>query len=214
MSLDKELGKAALAYAAHGRHVLPLWWPAATGDCACGLPDCDSAGKHPIPRLVPARAARRHQSGGDRERMVAVGPACQHRDPHRSGERPGRARHRRHAGILALQDLIASNEPLWARWARTGSGGWHAYLAHPVTTREGGRSSRLPSRRPPRRRARMGRPWVGPSEHASRLTGTIRSATLVVLVVLLKELFDVPTPDSEAAARKTDRRQLPQRDVA
>src|SRR5207253_2010389 len=36
-----------------GWSVLPLWWPTATRDCACGLPDCESTGKHPIRRLVP-----------------------------------------------------------------------------------------------------------------------------------------------------------------
>ena len=47
------LRRAALTYAERGWHVLPLWWPAATGRCACGVPDCDSIGKHPIPHLAP-----------------------------------------------------------------------------------------------------------------------------------------------------------------
>jgi Bifunctional DNA primase/polymerase, N-terminal len=36
------------------------------------------------------------------------------------------------AGWQALQDLAATCGPLTACWTRTGSGGWHAYLAHPV----------------------------------------------------------------------------------
>jgi Bifunctional DNA primase/polymerase, N-terminal len=47
------LRRAALAYARRGWRVLPLWWPAPSGECACGRPDCDSTGKHPIRRLVP-----------------------------------------------------------------------------------------------------------------------------------------------------------------
>jgi RecA-family ATPase len=46
---------AALAYARRGWAVLPLWWVREDGRCACGSPNCDSAGKHPIgkPDMAP-----------------------------------------------------------------------------------------------------------------------------------------------------------------
>lgn len=44
--------KAALLYAAKRWPVLPLWWPH-KGCYACGRKECASAGKHPIPSLVP-----------------------------------------------------------------------------------------------------------------------------------------------------------------
>lgn len=44
----------ALAYAAQaGWPILPIWPSRADGACACGIPDCGSAGKHPLGRLVP-----------------------------------------------------------------------------------------------------------------------------------------------------------------
>src|SRR5690606_26024617 len=42
----------ALRYAERGWHVLPLNWITDTG-CSCRKPDCESAGKHPVARLVP-----------------------------------------------------------------------------------------------------------------------------------------------------------------
>jgi hypothetical protein len=38
------------------------------------------------------------------------------------------------AGAEALRDLVAQHGRFDAWWARTGSGGWHAYLAHPDET--------------------------------------------------------------------------------
>lgn len=38
------------------------------------------------------------------------------------------------AGRLSLRGLVAHHAPFEATWARTGSGGWHAYFAHPGGT--------------------------------------------------------------------------------
>ena len=46
-------GEAAVRYARTGWHVLPVWWPNADGTCACGDPNCDNVGKHPLSALVP-----------------------------------------------------------------------------------------------------------------------------------------------------------------
>ena len=50
MSLDSRLLEAALAYAALGWPVIPLHTPVGEGRCSCGLPKCDSIGKHPRTR--------------------------------------------------------------------------------------------------------------------------------------------------------------------
>lgn len=39
----------ALAYAAAGYAVIPVWWPDEDGRCACGKADCTRPAKHPIP---------------------------------------------------------------------------------------------------------------------------------------------------------------------
>jgi hypothetical protein len=44
---------AALGYAERGWSVIPLWWPTGPQSCACGAPDCRSAGKHPHGRHAP-----------------------------------------------------------------------------------------------------------------------------------------------------------------
>lgn len=43
-----DLRAAALSYAAHGWHVLPVWGMQPDGTCACGNPRCEQQGKHPI----------------------------------------------------------------------------------------------------------------------------------------------------------------------
>ncbi len=127
------LRQAALAYAVRGWQVLPLWWPASTGDCACGLPDCDSVGKHPIPRLVP------HGLLDASSQVHAVGEWWWSVPHANVGIRTGAE-----SGLVvldvdgevgrrALRTLVGTHTLLMARWARTG-GGWHAYFAHPGTT--------------------------------------------------------------------------------
>jgi hypothetical protein len=44
---------AALEYAERGVPVFPCWWIQAGQRCACGRPDCESPGKHPIGEVVP-----------------------------------------------------------------------------------------------------------------------------------------------------------------
>jgi hypothetical protein len=49
--------QAALAYAAIGWNVLPVWWTlkeeAGGWSCACGNPECKSQAKHPIGKIAP-----------------------------------------------------------------------------------------------------------------------------------------------------------------
>lgn len=125
------LRQAALAYGRRGWQVLPLWWPATTGDCACGLTDCESVGKHPVSRLVP-HGLHDATSGLDelgrwwsRAPLANVGI--------RTGAESGLVvvDVDGEAGRRSLRALIASHVVLQPRWARTGSGGWHAYFAHP-----------------------------------------------------------------------------------
>lgn len=42
----------ALRYAALGWKIVPVWWIASSGQCACGE-QCSSPGKHPLGKLVP-----------------------------------------------------------------------------------------------------------------------------------------------------------------
>ena len=126
------LAEHARAYAEYGWSVLPLWWPVPpTGDCACGLPDCESAGKHPIRRLVPHGL---HDATRDQATVECWWRSSTHAN---IGIRTGGASALvvldvdDEAGRLALRGLIAANGRFEARWVRTGSGGWHAYFAHP-----------------------------------------------------------------------------------
>ena len=43
---------SALEYASRGLPVLPIWWTADNGSCACKKSDCPSPGKHPVGTLV------------------------------------------------------------------------------------------------------------------------------------------------------------------
>ena len=123
----------ARAYALRGWFVLPLWWPISTGECACGLPDCDSPGKHPIRRLVPHGL---HHASHRPEQVEEWWRLCPHANV---GVRTGAASGilvldvDGEAGRLALRGLVAHHGLFDTRWARTGSG-WHAYFAHPGGT--------------------------------------------------------------------------------
>ncbi|HXM57690.1 MAG TPA: bifunctional DNA primase/polymerase, partial [Candidatus Dormibacteraeota bacterium] len=123
------LRRAALLYAVRGWRVLPLWWPADDG-CACGLPGCDDAGKHPIGALVP-------RGLHDATRQLAALREWWSSFPNanvgiRTGAESGLVvlDVDGSSGRLTLRALVAAHTPIDARWARTG-GGWHAYFAHP-----------------------------------------------------------------------------------
>jgi hypothetical protein len=125
--------EAAIAYAQRGWRVLPLWWPASTGDRACGRPDCESPAKHPIWRLVP-------RGLHDASSRVSTIAWWWRSVPHANvGIRTGAASRLivldvdGQAGGQSLRELVAAHGTFAARWARTGGGGWHAYLAHPGT---------------------------------------------------------------------------------
>lgn len=123
----------ARAYAQRGWFVLPLWWPTITGDCACGLSDCGSTGKHPIRRLVP------HGLHDASERPDQVDEWWRLYPSANVGVRTGAASGilvldvDGEAGRLALRGLVAHHGLFDTRWARTGSG-WHAYFTHPGGT--------------------------------------------------------------------------------
>lgn len=121
----------ARSYAERGWAVLPLWRPAAGGRCGCGQADCPSAGKHPVASLVPHGL---QQATSSAETIRAWWSAHPHanvgvRTGAESGgvvlDVDGRE------GLTALRDLARRNGRFDALWARTGSGGWHAYFAHP-----------------------------------------------------------------------------------
>ena len=125
--------QAALEYAARGWRVLPLWWPASTGTCACGLVDCDSVGKHPISRLVPHGLY-------DASSQLDVVAGWWRSVPHANvGILTGTE-----SGLVVLDvdgipgrrrlgALVAAHGPFRAGWTGTGAG-WHAYFAHPGTS--------------------------------------------------------------------------------
>jgi Bifunctional DNA primase/polymerase, N-terminal len=125
------LRQAAAAYVLRGWRVLPLWWPATTGDCACGLTDCESVGKHPISRLVPHGL---HDATSD---VDTIGCWWSRAPFANIGIRTGAESGLvvvdvdGEAGLRSLRALITSHVVIRPTWARTGPGGWHAYFAHP-----------------------------------------------------------------------------------
>ncbi len=133
-SLHATVSQAALAYAKRGWQVLPLWWPVATGACACGLPDCESVGKHPIPQLAPHGV---HDASSRRDTVARWWQLVPHANVGiRTGSQSGLVvlDVDGPAGRRALHALVAAHALLQASWARTGGGGWHAYFAHPGGT--------------------------------------------------------------------------------
>lgn len=122
---------AALAYAARGWPVLPIWWPD-DGFCACPNPQCTSAGKHPLAHLVPhgltdaTTDADTIRAWWRRFPEANVGIA--------TGARSFIAldvdtRHGGDESLRVLEDSIGSFPA--APVALTGGGGQHILFAHP-----------------------------------------------------------------------------------
>jgi putative DNA primase/helicase len=134
---------SALRYAGRGWHVFPCWPPGEGRPCACPDPDCGtpdpdqperlrgSPAKHPVGSLVPHGF---QQASAD---AAAVDRWWRARPDANVGLRTGAL-----SGLVvvdvdgaegaeALRSLVARHGRFEAAWARTGSGGWHAYLAHP-----------------------------------------------------------------------------------
>jgi hypothetical protein len=122
---------AALSYAERGWAVFPLWWPFSAGDCGCRRRTCDRPGKHPVGFLVPHGLMDATNDGGIIRAWWARCPRAN------VGIRTGAASGLvvldvdGDAGIASLRALVRAHGHLPAAWARTGSGGWHRYMAHP-----------------------------------------------------------------------------------
>jgi Bifunctional DNA primase/polymerase, N-terminal len=120
----------AHAYTRRGWSVLPLWWPDG-GACACGRSDCQSVAKHPIHHLVPHGL---HDATADPD---LIGRWWRSFPQANVGVRTGAESELMvldldgEIGREILGGLVAHYGRFDALWARTGSGGWHAYLAHP-----------------------------------------------------------------------------------
>ncbi len=130
-TIEETKSSETIEYASGDLHVLPLHG-AVDGECTCGKPECDSAGKHPISQLVPqgqkdATADPNTVCGWWEAYPDAnVGIACTEAsgllvidvDP-------------RHGGDKSYDGLRAEYElpPTWT--VRTGGGGWHLYFRHP-----------------------------------------------------------------------------------
>jgi hypothetical protein len=123
--LVRDVLDAAEGYAGRGWPVVPLWWPGRGGSCACGRPDCDSAGKHPLVRrglysatTDPTWLQRWWARWPNANVGVRTGSPAGIMVVDVDGER----------GMESLRALGQAHGGLRAGWAQTGSGGWHAYL--------------------------------------------------------------------------------------
>ncbi len=184
---------AALAYARAGLAVLPLHTPALGGGCSCRRGSCDRAGKHPrLPHGLteadtdPDRLRSwwaRWPGANIGLRTGGLADVCD------IDSDAGRA------ALLALLGPDAPRGPL----VRTGSGGWHVYLA---ATGYGNRARLLP-----------GVDWRGaggyvvapPSRHASggryRWVQPLRTGLPECPAALLRLLAPVrPPPDLAGSA--------------
>lgn len=123
--------RAARDYVGAQWAVLPLWWPAQSGGCGCRQPDCDNVGKHPISYLVPHGLHDATTSPSDVEAWWKTVPRAN--VGIRTGAESGLVvvDVDGQTGTEALHTLADRHGRFDALWVRTGSGGWHAYLAHP-----------------------------------------------------------------------------------
>jgi O-acetyl-ADP-ribose deacetylase (regulator of RNase III) len=131
-----ELAAAAVGYAHRGIPVLPLHYPVqrsrpgqASVGCSCRAPDCGQIGKHPLAALVPHGVK-------DASRDPAVVAGWWRRFPQANvGLATGVAFDAVDAdgpeGAAALRAFAADHGLEWppGPLVRTGSGGWHLYLA-------------------------------------------------------------------------------------
>lgn len=122
-------GQAAVEYARMGWHVLPIYSMVA-GVCACGYPDCESPGKHPM------------IENGLKNATMDVAAIQEWYEKHPSSNvavRTGRISgfiaidiDPKNGGHSSLEDLIAKHGPLPDTvQAKTGSGGAHYLFAYP-----------------------------------------------------------------------------------
>jgi hypothetical protein len=126
-----DLRRQAMAYAGRGWQVFPVWEPAGPGRCGCGQADCGNVAKHPVGQLAP------HGFHDATTATTSVEAWWTARPQANIGIRTGAG-----SGLVvldvdgpvgasAVRDLVGRYGRFDALWARTGSGGWHAYLAHP-----------------------------------------------------------------------------------
>lgn len=131
---------AALAYANHGIPVMPLHTPTDRG-CSCRRPACDRPGKHPRyhPQLLPTGLHRASVAVADIRNWWTRWPAAN--IGLRTGVTVDVCDIDGPEGVEALRPLmgeLAGDAPM----VRTGSGGWHIYVA---ATGLGNRVRLLPS---------------------------------------------------------------------
>lgn len=128
-----ELGRAALAYAARGLAVFPVWGRAREGGCACGHADCSNPAKHPLGTLAPAGL-------NDATTDAAKIRRWWRRYPNANiGIRTGADSHvalvdvdPKSGGDESLRDLERQHGALPDTWrVLTGGGGLHVYAQHP-----------------------------------------------------------------------------------
>ena len=125
----------ALSYARAGLPVLPLHSPGLTGRCSCRRADCDRIGKHPrlLHGLTEASTdPRQLHAWWTRWPAANIGV--------RTGGLADVCDIDSGAGREALFDLLGPQVPR-GPLVRTGSGGWHLYLA---ATGHGNRTRLLP----------------------------------------------------------------------
>jgi hypothetical protein len=122
---------AALDYAERGWAAFPIWWPLPAGACGCRRPGCERVGKHPVGFLVPNGLMGATSDAGT---IRAWWKRCPRANV---GIRTGAVSGLvvldvdGEAGLASLRALVRAHGRLDAAWARTGSGGWHGYMAHP-----------------------------------------------------------------------------------